>query len=147
MLSPAAKKVLSSLVDPGGEGPKMVSQHDPLGNYTYASPEAVDVVGWRADALVGNSSADMVHDADVETVADAYAVAVDRRRPVLITCRVIDEEGRPRWVRSVFRAVQDEGRFLFIAATRRVPAPESRRSSFKEVSEDDAAAPPGPDPS
>ncbi len=120
----------------------MVSQHDPLFNYTYASQESYDVVGWRADALVGNSAADMMHDADVEAVADAYAVAVERRLPVLLTCRIIDEDGKPRWIRSAFQAVEEDGHLLLVASTRRVEAPMSRRATFKEVSEDDAGARP-----
>lgn len=123
----------------------MVSQHDPLFNYTYASQESHDVVGWRADALVGNSAADMMHDADVEAVADAYAVAVERRLPVLLTCRIIDEDGKPRWIRSVFQAVEEDGHLLLVASTRRVDAPMSRRATFKEVNADDAAARPAPD--
>lgn len=117
---------------PDGAGAEMLSVHDTLGAFLYASPETVDVLGVDPEILIGNAAAENVPETDMATIGEAYEQAFVTMRPVRLRLRGADPDGET-WLESTFQAIRHGDAVRLVALTRRVPPPADFRASYTLV--------------
>jgi diguanylate cyclase (GGDEF)-like protein/PAS domain S-box-containing protein len=86
----------------------MVSRHDRMGVYTYASPATRDLLGYEPAELVGTSGYDLIHPDDLTDVRGAHLAATNGAERIDVNYRCRHKNGS--WVacETVARAVHDE---------------------------------------
>lgn len=132
-LAALADSTARSMPAPTGGGTTMLSVHDAVGAFLYASPETKTVLGIDPDDLVGQAAAENIPPADMATIGEAYEAAFTTMQPVRLRTRSPGPQGNI-WLESVFQAVQDNSAVRLVALTRRVDAPADHRASWQLIS-------------
>ncbi|HKI57986.1 MAG TPA: PAS domain S-box protein [Trueperaceae bacterium] len=91
-----------------GNARDIVSMHAPDGAYLWASPSALEILGYRPEELVGRMPPDLMHPEDRERAIGNLRELLagnDRRLP---RYRYRRKDGSYVWLESAARAVRDE---------------------------------------
>ena len=92
---------------------------DPNGILVYASPNSVDVIGWRPEELLGRRPSDFAHPEDVELSIGSVRTAA-QQRAAEVEHRIRRPDGSYVWIHSLLRARYDEqGRLIEIVRAAR----------------------------
>ncbi|MBD3176907.1 MAG: PAS domain S-box protein, partial [Armatimonadia bacterium] len=85
----------------------MISRHDMDGVYTYASPAAEGVLGYRPEELVGRSAYEFFHPDDTVTTSASHQRVREGAAVSTVTYRIRHADGHYVWVETTSRAVRD----------------------------------------
>jgi two-component system, NtrC family, sensor kinase len=85
----------------------MISRHDPLGVYLYASPSSRRLVGYEPDELVGRSAYDLIHPDDRDEVARFHSQVLATSDLFTVPYRVIRKDRSVIWLESTVRTVRN----------------------------------------
>ncbi len=92
---------------------------DADGILVYASPNSVDVIGWRPEELVGRRPSDFAHPEDVELSIGSVRTAA-KQGAAEVEHRIGRPDGSYVWINSLLRARYDEeGRLIEIVRAAR----------------------------
>ncbi|MHC5055937.1 MAG: PAS domain S-box protein [Planctomycetota bacterium] len=78
---------------------------------TYMSPQVTEVVGHPAERFIGRGFPDIIHPNDLPAVIDAHQRAFAEEELVDFRYRVIDGEGKTRWLSHTARPLYRDGKF------------------------------------
>ncbi|HEV2993003.1 MAG TPA: EAL domain-containing protein [Acidimicrobiia bacterium] len=80
----------------------LLSIYDDTGRFVFASPSHERVIGYTPDELLGRQAIELVHPAEREAVAQAFAGQIlEHRPPVPLEHRIRHRDGSWRWVESI----------------------------------------------
>jgi PAS domain S-box-containing protein len=95
------------------QSPVMIWRTDPAGRYDYVNQRYLDFRGRTLDQELGQGWTEGLHPDDRERYLHAFQAAFTRREPFEQTIRLLDREGRYRWIIARGTPSYDpEGRFL-----------------------------------
>ncbi|MEM9695884.1 MAG: PAS domain S-box protein, partial [Myxococcota bacterium] len=98
-----------------------VCRHDLDGTYRYASPACVELVGYRAEELVGENPYSFFHPEDIPRIrAESHELAQRGEAPSMVTYRFRHRRGHWIWLETLTRRIDDEeGRARALITTSR----------------------------
>ncbi|HEY6319068.1 MAG TPA: PAS domain S-box protein, partial [Acidimicrobiia bacterium] len=80
----------------------LLSIYDDTGRFVYASPSHERVVGYAPEELLGRQAIELIHPAEREDVAAAFAGQIlEHRPPVPVEHRIRHRDGSWRWIESI----------------------------------------------
>ena len=100
----AHEQRLRALTESSGD---MLGLYDTEGRFVEVSPAATTLFGWDQEELLGTSSYELFHPADVEGIRQAHAEVLDTGEVGPLSYRLRCADGSYRWVEVVGRAVRD----------------------------------------
>jgi two-component system, cell cycle sensor histidine kinase and response regulator CckA len=77
---------------------ELLALHDAEGRFTFASPSAEALVGYRPDELVGRSPLEFVAPADRARVQESLRKALAGESVPMLTARFVRRDGEVRWI-------------------------------------------------
>ncbi len=116
----------------------MISRHDPLGNYLYASPASRILLGYEPEELVGHSSFEFIHPDDVPFIDRVRSNIIKQPIDSTTLFRIRRKNGDYIWLETIGHTIFDKktGNPLEIhAASRNV----SERKRVEEALRDSEA--------
>ncbi len=89
----------------------LIGRHDPLGQYLYASPASLPLLGYDNNELLGINFLDLVHQEDHQEAQRQFTGMLERNQPMVIQCRIKGKDGAYRWVEIAAKpAVNSHGK-------------------------------------
>ncbi|AXV39583.1 MAG: hypothetical protein CIT02_04260 [Methanobacterium sp. BAmetb5] len=113
----------------------MISTHKNSGNYSYASPYSLELIGYLPEELEDESAFIFIHPDDIESVKENQAKLVSSGNIVITNYRLKHKEGNYVWVESTARILDPQtGEIIVITRdiSERMVAEQELRSSLKD---------------
>jgi PAS domain S-box-containing protein len=113
----------------------MISTHKTSGNYSYASPYSLELIGYLPEELKGKSAFIFIHPDDIESVKENQAKLLSSGNIVISNYRLKHKEGDYVWVESTARILDPQtGEIIVITRdiSERMVAEQELRSSLKD---------------
>ncbi len=85
----------------------MISRHDLSGDYTYASPAALTLLGYQPEDLIGHNAYEFFHPEDLDAIKRSHSAI--RELPVVYTVsyRIRRKDGSYTWFESTSKTIRD----------------------------------------
>jgi diguanylate cyclase (GGDEF)-like protein/PAS domain S-box-containing protein len=83
----------------------LISRHHLTGEFSYASPASLAILGYQSDELLGHSLRSLVHPDNIEQFTQCIKTVQQSSEPQTITFRARRKDGRFIWIESTARAV------------------------------------------
>ncbi len=115
----------------------MISRHDLLGVYLYASPSCRTLMGFAPDEMVGHSAFEFIHPDDLEKVEASRKKLTQNLAMEVVCFRVCRKDGSYIWLESANRLIMDEaGRPVEIqVSSRDITRRRAEEDAFREIKE------------
>jgi len=84
----------------------LISRHDSKGEFEYASPASLAILGYRSEDLLGRNLLSLVHADEADRVAECLELVKQTAEPKTISFRARRRNGRYVWIESTARAVK-----------------------------------------
>ncbi|MFM2082849.1 MAG: hypothetical protein RL380_1540, partial [Verrucomicrobiota bacterium] len=85
----------------------IISRHNPLGVYLYASPACLSLLGYQPEDLLGRELATIQHPEDITATRQAFHNLLDHEQTVTHNHRLRRQDGTHLWVETTARALRD----------------------------------------
>ncbi len=85
----------------------MISKHDLEGNYTFASPAVLRLLGYAPGELIGRNAFEFFHPHDIGEVRRSMNAILERKNVHTVVYRIRHKSGRYLWVETTSRTVLD----------------------------------------
>jgi PAS domain S-box-containing protein len=85
----------------------MIARFDPEGEYLYASPACLSLLGYEPGELVGHSSLEFIHPEDLSRQINALDLLHGQDTVTNVSFRVQRKDGRLVWFETSYRAMRD----------------------------------------
>ncbi len=89
------------------EGSDMIAIFDPDGNYIYASPSSISILGIPQKEFIGRNAFDFIHPEDSERVLESLHKIVTEKRVTLEPFRFQNHKKEWRWLETVLTNMLD----------------------------------------
>lgn len=86
----------------------VISRHSPDGNYLYASPSSLRLLGYTPEELLGRSVFELFHPDDMERIQKAHHKKVETLEAETTSYRILTKENGFQWVETVSRLITDK---------------------------------------
>ncbi len=84
-----------------------VSVHTPKGDYVYASPACLSLLGYQPEELVGRSAYDFFHSADLAEVIESHQTVLKTPDIYTLVYRILHKAGHYIWFETTIRTIRD----------------------------------------
>jgi diguanylate cyclase (GGDEF)-like protein/PAS domain S-box-containing protein len=85
----------------------MISRHDLAGNYTYASPAALSLLGYEPDELVGHNAYEFFHPEDLDAIKRSHSAINELPLIYTVSYRIRRKDGSYIWFESTSKTIRD----------------------------------------
>ncbi|MFM2293864.1 MAG: hypothetical protein RLZZ350_277 [Verrucomicrobiota bacterium] len=85
----------------------IISRHNPLGVFLYASPACLTLLGFQPEDLLGRELAALQHPEDIVTTRQALHNLLDQETTLTHTHRLRRQDGTHLWVETTARSLRD----------------------------------------
>ena len=85
----------------------LITRHTPEGEYVYASPAALSLLGYEPDELIGTSAYDYFHQEDLAAIADSHEGFLNVPDVQTVQCRIRRKSGDYIWVETTSHSLRD----------------------------------------